>query len=475
MPRSVSSIVRQTRRKIANFLWPQEGQRTSTTGVASAEFLERWAVALKEPTTDRLSVYDDMDEMDASLVEVAAALDHLADNAVHAERGEEETFTIVYEDSASVSPEVEAAIQGVLDRTRLREKMYSFARELLKYGDLFLERVVGTDGLVYRLMYLPPRTMVRNEDEHGVLLSGNTPGNSAFDQVDPTTGEVIASFYAWQIEHARWNRSGSDKYGRPLMYAARSSWRKLQAMEEALVMNWLTRAFARLLFELDVTGKTDAEAEQYIRRFKESLQQRRIGAGVQYGDVLSVVKDVFVGQRYLELGNNVVKSLSDVKVLDTSNTGFTNLQSVEYYQQKILTETRVPKAHLGLERDINAKATLQLQDKRYTKTIRRIQRVLSEIIEHTIDFQLVLLGIDPTTVSYRVQWPVPSWADEVDIGQYLRDVSLAAKELVALGVIDSEYIATELLHMTPQQWQAVSARTSVDGNTQGDGNTPGDE
>jgi len=420
--------------------------------------MDRWSYAFQDPTRVRRKVYEEVLQMDNTIEEVAAALDILADNAVHGEAGEAESFQIVYEVGANIPDGVKAQIDGVLARTRWREKAFQYAREMLLFGDVFLERVFNRNLELVRLMYLPPETMIRREDSSGLLYQGNGEEDAAFVQQDPDKQQVLARFYPWQVEHIRWGRSGSSKYGRSLLYTARTAWVKLRAMEEALVINWLTRAFARLLFILDVTGKTSDEASRYIKDFRSALQTQRIGGGNAQATQLSVVKDVYIGKRYQEIGDEIREGLADVKVLDTSNSAYLNLAAIEYYRGKILTATRVPKAHLGLEKDINAKATLQLEDRRFGKTIQRIQTVLSEAIMNTINIQLIAFGVDPATVPYRISWPTPSWADEVDTSTYYRNVARSAEELIPLGVLDAEYVATRMLKITPQEWSSMKGR-----------------
>jgi len=289
-------------------------------------------------------------------------------------------------------------------------------------------------------------------------MNGTAKGSYAYEQYYPGTNNFIAGFLPWQITHLRWNHRGSDKYGRALGYTARVAWRKLQAMEEAMCINWLTRAFARLLFELDITGKSEEEAKRYIGEFKASLQSRKMASGVQGTEVMSIVKDIHIGKGYREVAGKLYESLNDVKVLDTSSTGFTNLNPIEYYRNKMLTSFRVPHAYLGLEKDVNSKATLYQEDKRFSRAIRSVQGVLSDYIEQMAVLELILHGENPYKARFTVEWPNPSGDDEVDASAALANYAKADAALMALGVIDAEYIATNHVGMTDTQWQEVSER-----------------
>jgi hypothetical protein len=242
-------------------------------------------------------------------------------------------------------------------------------------------------------------------------------------------------------------------------------------MEEALVINWLTRAFARLLFILDVTGKSPKEAEAHVKQFAQSLTTRKIGSGTQDDQSLSVVKDIYIGRTMHEIAGKAYPGQTDVKVLDTSNTGFWNLSAIEYYQNKVITSLRIPKAHLGIERDVNAKSTLQQQDKRFVRMVRRIQQVLSGAITDTIDLQLALQGYNPSEIDYQLMWATPSWEDALEESRAVLNFASAAEKLMKNGLIDKELVQTRYLHMTDVEIKRANAEaksnmatTSADDN-----------
>jgi len=424
-----------------------ESQPTSAVGVVE-ETLDYVAQMFVNISTKRLNIYLDAEEMDETVDEVTSALDILADNAVNSEQGAGQSFTVHYVD---VPDALINNIEQMLVRTRWAEKAYSFARQTLKYGDCFVQFVFDKQFNIVRLMDMPASTMRRSEDEQGLLLNGSKQGEFAFEQYINAGMRFVAGFYSWQLEHMRWNRVGGSKYGTSLLFTARTAWKKLQAMEEALVINWLTRAFARLLFIIDTTGKGPLESQQAIADFKKTLKTRQVATDTKGTQQISVVKDIYIAKSYREEGGRVQEGLTDVKVLDTSNTGFWNLSAIEYYQNKIITSLKVPKAHLGIERDINAKATLQQQDRRFARTVRRIQSMLSQSIQHTINLQLLMWGFDPNSVEYKIVWPAPSWEDEQEKAATTKDYVDAAAVALKLGLVDHNYVRANWMNMSQKQ------------------------
>jgi hypothetical protein len=419
-----------------------------------------------ELSTQRVDIYEDMDEIDDTVPEGSRALDVLADNAVNAEGGGLTSFVVTYERKVPASQE--RLIEEMLSRVRMREKAYAIARDAAKYGDNFQQIIVSRSMRIERLMYMPPNTMRRNEDEHGLLKTGHEKGEWAFEQYEPNTTNLIAGFYPWQIEHLRWNRSGSSKYGRAQLYSARYAWKKWLAMQEALVVNWLTRAFVRLVFKLDTTGKKPAEAQEYLRGFMENLKRRTVASGMSGEEAMSVARDLAIGTGYISHNGQTVPMMTDVETLDTSNSGFWNVTAIEYWRNKFIAATGVPKAHLGLEQDVRARATLQWQDERFTRTVRRVQSMMSELIAHLIDLELLLHGVNPQTVPYKIEWANPSTMDQLERAQSLHYIGMAAERLLEWGIVDREWLRINALRQTPQQAQDLASRTQDRTPTEGE-------
>ncbi len=409
---------------------------------------------------NRVGVYRDIKNMDDVSPEASRALDVLADNAVNSPNGTLKTFTVRFDEGEPVPPETQKIILDMLARTHVDDNIYTIGRSALAMGDEFQQILVGEDGRISGLVRMPPETMIRNIDNTGRLKTGRTKGEWAFEQYADGGATFVAGFFPWQIEHVRWNKPGWSKYGRSALHTARYPFKKLQAMEEALVINWLTRAFARLLFQLDTTGMSRVEAQQYLKAFMDQLSRRTISEDSIGTERLSVAKDLAIGNSWENLGGKWEQTQNDVKVLDTSNTGFWNISAVEYWRNKLMIATGVPKAHLNVEEDISNVGTLKWQDERFAKTVRRVQMMLSGFLHHLIDLELVLHGIQPETVNYVVEWPTPSTQDEEDRANTLLYKAQAAEIMLRNGVVDVEHVQEHWLNISPAQRQRINQETS---------------
>jgi len=446
----------------------ERSEDTSVTGTMTVNLINAWTKSIFELSSSRTDVYDEVEEMDRTVEEVAVGLDKLASTALAGRDGSAEAFEVQFDED--IDPRAAEVIEELLQRTRLQEKAYGILREALLHGDKFLQPVVDKQLRITRVMQMPVRSMHRNEDDTGLLKEGSTEGEWAFEQRYEKTRKFIAGFYPWQIIHLRWNRCGEDKYGRALMHSSRASFKKLRAMEEALTINWLTRAFARLIFLLDHTNLSEKQRKARVREFQESLLTTRMADGSTGKDPLTVVKDIYLSVGYhtdISDDGKPVAELTDVKVADTSSAGYKDLAPIKYYLRKMLRPMRIPPAFLGIEDEVNAKATLDAQQAEYAAFIRWIQTWFGGYLVALFDLALLLQGWDPLKVSYTLVWPAPFQEDERALAQTEVTRAQADKLRLEQGVIDQQWIATNRLGMSDDEWAAMRER--IVGEAQGAG------
>jgi len=396
---------------------PQPSQKdstiTGTTAFSVQSIFDKYFLT----DVERLVIYKDVQEMDEQSEECSTALDTIADNVCSSEDGVQTSIEVICDDADALQ-----IIQDMLARIDLHKRLYSIVRNALKFGDGFNEVVVNGEGDVVAVKALPPNTIYRNEDKFGNLVQGapeynsdgqclNSKEDCAFSQVDVQTQRVIAAFYPWQIIHFRHNWDGMSPYGRSMMKVTRVIWRKLKAEEEALIIGRLTRAYMKLVYHIDTTGLGKPEKIAALREFRDSMTQRQTVDGRRESN-FSVMSDIYLSAGNSRMGTQVVQEQTKVEILDPKNEGLQNISDMEFFHRKMLSTVRVPPAHMGFEKDINAKATLTLQDVQYVRFLRRIQQTMGQGLEQLIDTQLILKGKDPKSVPYSVKWPRLSATDE---------------------------------------------------------------
>ncbi|MCA1596593.1 MAG: portal protein [Chloroflexi bacterium] len=362
---------------------------------------------------DRLATYRDADLMDAESDLAASALNAWATTATsgslfspqRAADGDPLGTSSVFGMAAQAGggllcvrafskfktcPAAQAVVDQVFADCHIAERAWTLARDLRKYGDRFLEVVVDEGLRVRRLKSLPPAEIIRMEDEYGRLQP------VAFRQV--RNGIDVAHFAPWQIVHLRNNRQGDEKYGRSGLRTARRVWRMLSLLEDSLVSGRLQRAYNKLVHFLPVTdGATQLERQQmvqdYIRQMTTTtLIDPTTGLLDQRQNPVTTTTDFYLT---VAPGDS---PKTGIQCLDPANANLSQIADMEYFQNLLVAGLEVPKAYLGLERDVNSKATLGYQEIHFLRQAGSLQNTLNAGIASVLELALTLAGIDPTEV-----------------------------------------------------------------------------
>lgn len=139
------------------------------------------------------------------------------------------------------------------------EKLKSDARGFVMEGNLPLQLVLNEVREVVAAIRMPSDTIMPITDMGGRFKN---PA-AAYEQRDVMTGQVLASFPAWQMAMCRLDPDNYDDMGamgRPLLDACATTWRKLVMTEEDLVIRRRMRAPLRLSHVLEGATTDDLAA-----------------------------------------------------------------------------------------------------------------------------------------------------------------------------------------------------------------------
>lgn len=351
----------------------------------------------------RSKMYQEFDEMDNESPEFSSALDIFADNSTRGDEDGEASVTIKCD-----NPKATKILHELRDRLDLEGMIWTLARDISKYGERAEEVIVDDKYDIIRTKPLPTQRIFPQRDAYGrkkkkayVLVKEDKPD------------EEEASYYDWQVLYFANKKSRSDLAGRSIGHSARRPWKQLRMMEDAVVIARLTRAHNRLAYMVD-TGKMEPnKAQRHLDNVKRKLRKRRIinprtGKMDLDFNPLSIEEDIFVATNK--------ESKADVKILQGDLT-LGNLADLEYFKQKLFTAYKVPKTYLSHEKDVGNRNIVSYQDMQFARTVRRIQFVITNELKKLFDLQLVLKGIDPKTVTYKIGLPVISVVDELRVWQ----------------------------------------------------------
>lgn len=328
-------------------------------------------------TFDRMARYSDFSEME-STPEIASALDIYGEETCS--QDSDGRVLHIHSNNRKVKELLETLFYDTLN---VNFNMVMWTRNLCKYGDFFLFNDVSPE---YGVINAYPIPITEIEREEG--YDANDPSAVRFRWI--TQGNTILE--NWQISHFR--LLGNDAflpYGSSVLEAARRIWRQLILIEDAMMVYRVIRAPERRVFYIDVGNVPPEDVATYVEQAKNSLKTNKVVGGSQ-GNVdlrynpMSVDEDYFIPVRGGDSGTRI-DSLAGGQ-----NTSA--IEDVEYIQKKLFAALKIPKAYLGYDEDVGAKATLAQEDIRFSRSIARIQKTIIAELNKLAMIHLYAHGFD---------------------------------------------------------------------------------
>lgn len=383
---------------------------------------------------DRMSRYSDFSEME-STPEISAALDIYAEECVSPDANGQALH--VYSENRKVQ---EILDQLFYETLNIEFNLGMWVRNLVKYGDFFLFNDVSPE---YGILNVFPISISEIEREEG------------FDPSDPmavrfrwiTQGNKILE--NWQISHFR--LLGNDAflpYGSSVLESARRIWRQMILIEDAMLVYRVIRAPERRVFYIDVGNVPPEEVSNYLEQAKTSLKRSQIvdkntgKVDLRYNP-LSVDEDYFLPVRGSESGTRI----------DTLAGGqnAAAIEDVEYVQKKLFAALKIPKAYLGYDEEIGAKATLAQEDIRFSRNIARIQKTIVAELNKLAMIHLYAHGYEgDDLVDFDLKLSNPSSIAQQQKLELIRtrfEIAGSAPE----GLVSRSYIRKSILELTDDQ------------------------
>ena len=304
--------------------------------------------------------------------------------------------------------------QGDLCLTNLQieDRIAGIARRLAKYGNEFRRHIYEAGQGVLGWKSVNAGEVSRVEDRFSRLVGFKEDGKKYRKQTREES-------WPWDYTHFRLlGKDTDDLYGTSMLEAMFRPWRQLALTEDAMLMYRLRRAPDRNAIFVNVGSMDPTEAAAQLNTYRKKFRKNEFvdPASANYRkqyNPLTPLEDVFLA----------VRNGDEVRVETLSGAGNTGeVYDLEYFRDAFFGSARVPKAYLGFEGDINAKATLIMQDVRFARGCKRLRSGLIQGIRNTLDIHMVLSGdpaggankFDPTKPenAYIVQMSPISYLDE---------------------------------------------------------------
>ena len=270
---------------------------------------------------------------------------------------------------------------------RIDEELWEVARTLCKYGNDYEELLVNG-----RTGYSPA--------EMQQILAARATTQSGGSVRD----DKITALEDWEVVHFRLRgKHRRSIYGYSALEPARWIWKRLMLLEDAALIYRLQRAPERYAFYVDVGDLPPREAMAYVNKVRQQFKKKKFvnpstGKLDLKWEPLSQDEDFFIPTR---------KGADSTRIEVVGSPSWQHMDDIEYFQKKLFSAMKVPKAYLGQEEGV-ARAVLSSEDTRFARTMLRVQRELRNGFSKVFRTHMAAIGIDPTRVEYEIHMTTPS-------------------------------------------------------------------
>ena len=396
--------------------------------------------------TLRIQLYSDYEAMDTDPI-IASALDIIADEAT-VKNDQNEILSIKSSDEN---------IQRVLynlfyDVLNIEFNLWSWTRNMCKYGDFFLKLEIAEKFGVYNVLPYTVYHMIREEGtdpENPAKVNFRLDPDGLASSQHPNylpkrrDESKIVEFDNYEIAHFRLiSDTNYLPYGRSYLEPARKIFKQVTLMEDAMLIHRIMRAPEKRMFYINVGSIPPQEVEQFMQKTINQMKKTPyIGDDGQYNlrfNLQNMMEDFYLPVR----GGDTSTRIETTKGLD-----YDGVTDVQYLQAKMFAALKIPKAYFGFEGDLQGKATLAAEDIRFARTVERIQKIMESELTKIALVHLYTQGFTGESLTnFEIRLTTPSiifeqekvalLKEKVDLANQMKDTKLFSTDYIYESIFD---------------------------------------
>ena len=402
----------------------------------------------------RPQLYSEYDTMDQDAI-IASALDIIADEStLKSDMGEVLQIRSSNED-----------IQKILynlfyDVLNIEFNLWSWTRQMCKYGDFFLKLEIAEKFGVYNVI---PYTAYHISREEG--YNPDNPADVRFlyspdGLANPSSGMYTMPnqqkqnggihFDNYEMAHFRLLADTNYlPYGRAYLEPARKLFKQYTLMEDAMLIHRIARAPEKRIHYINVgsipPNEVDAFMQKTITNMKRTpyIDQKTGEYNLKY-NMQNMMEDFYIPVR----GNDTSTRIDTTKGLD-----YDGIRDVEYLREKLFAALKVPKAFMGYEEDVEGKATLAAEDIRFARTVERIQRIMLSELNKIALVHLYTQGYtDESLTNFTLDLTTPSIIFEQEKVELLKSKAELSSALLEQKIVPTDWIYDNIYNLSEDQY-----------------------
>ena len=404
--------------------------------------------------TLRIQLYADYEAMDSDPI-IASALDIIADEA---------TVKNDFGEILGIKSSDEN-IQRVLynlfyDVMNIEFNLWSWVRNMCKYGDFFLKLEIAEKFGVYNVLpytvyHIARKEGLDPENPSKVIFELNPDGIGASSDTSYLPNQKSSAITLENYEMAHF-RLISDThylpYGRSYLEPARKIFKQTTLMEDAMLIHRIMRAPEKRMFYVNVGSIPPNEVEQFMQKTVNTMKKTpyvdpQTGQYNLKFNMQNMMEDYYLPVR----GGDTSTRIETTKGLEYDGTN-----DVQYLQAKLFAALKIPKAYFGYEGDLSGKATLAAEDIRFARTVERIQKILESELTKIALVHLYTQGFTGESLTnFDIKLTTPSIIFEQEKVALLKEKIDLASQMQETKLFSSDYIYENIFDLSEDAYMEM--------------------
>lgn len=391
-----------------------------------------WYHRLIHGSANRIVRYREYDVMDSD-VDVARALDIIAEEIAGNNPKTETPLQIKLELDGGVKVQskvvatLNAALKTYCNIQDIKNRIFSIARNTIKYGDAFFMRPEKKHS---RYIFCHPKNVIGAVvSEHDTTdIKGwhirsdlraaeqNTNSGQMYFNVGGNIGDANVNVYKSEdVIRFSMNDDMSDEapFGRSVLADAFRAFKQKQLLEDALIIYRVQRAPERRVFYIDVANIHPAKVSQHLEQIRNEIKQKRIptsngGGNSQVESIYNPqsMSEDFYFAKYKDGQGSSVETLPGGQSLG-------ELQDLDYFYRKLWRGLRIPQSYIDATSEGGAfndgkVGIAYLQEVKFALYIERLQSCFESTFDKEFKRFLRDCNILVDESIFKVTLPPPS-------------------------------------------------------------------
>lgn len=392
----------------------------SSVGMMNADLFAAVTAAFNV-SQNSVKIHDDLTFMVENSPIVSTILDTIRDTALGVEKGGVDGSNLPFVFRCS-DKNVAKIVEDFFQRTSLYDDAPDIFLYMITYGTAYREAVYDPNiGGFTRLLFRPEEQIWPNRDQSGSVVPGYVQRSQ-----HQMAGQAVVEYEHWQIVPFIFGKVSQFGKGTGLFTCARRLYRKLQYLEEGMILARLVRAYAKMVHRVPIpfnrANNVDA-VKLILQGYADEVERKRM-ASLGSGDIRAQFspKDVvtdFVLPRYYHPQPGMPTIDAEISILEGSNAQLSALEDMHYLRDQLISRGRVPRRYLGLPEVAGAVAQggLDSEDAQFARVLRSAQTAFIRGLRKIVNYELVANGVDPRELDYLIEMPKINVEDRFMLAQ----------------------------------------------------------